>query len=65
MPGAVPLTATNALNRATLKYIHDLANKGIDAALSDDEHLMNGLNIKDGVVVNTLVKEALDELKHQ
>ena len=65
MPGAVPLTATNALNRATLKYIHDLANKGIDAALSDDEHLMNGLNIQDGVVVNTLVKEALDELKHQ
>ena len=65
MPGAGPLTATNALNRATLKYIHDLANKGIDAALSDDEHLMNGLIIEDGVVVNTLVKEALDELKHQ
>ena len=30
MPGAVPLTATEALNQATLSYIHELADKGID-----------------------------------
>ena len=59
MPGAVPLTATHALNKATLPYILDLANKGIDQALKDDEHLMNGLNIQDGRVVHPSVKEAL------
>ena len=32
MPGAVPLTASNALNRATISYIHELTNKGIDQA---------------------------------
>ena len=33
MPGAVPLTATQALNKVTLSYIKDLANKGIMKAL--------------------------------
>jgi alanine dehydrogenase len=37
----------------------DLANKGIDQALKDDEHLLNGLNIKNGEVVHPAVKEAL------
>ena len=59
MPGAVPLTATHALNKATLPFILDLANKGIDRALKEDEHLLNGLNIQDGVVVHPAVKEAL------
>ena len=31
MPGAVPLTATQALNKVTLSYIENLANKGIDS----------------------------------
>ena len=57
--GAVPLTATHALNKATLPFILDLANKGIDRALKEDEHLLNGLNIQDGVVVHPAVKEAL------
>ena len=59
MPGAVPLTATHALNKATLPFVLDLANKGIDEALKDDEHLLNGLNIKNGEVVHPAVKEAL------
>ena len=59
MPGAVPLTATHALNKATLPFILDLANKGIDQALKEDEHLLNGLNIQDGAVVHPAVKEAL------
>ena len=59
MPGAVPLTATHALNKATLPFVLDLANKGIDQALKDDEHLLNGLNIKNGEVVHPAVKEAL------
>ena len=59
MPGAVPLTATQALNEATLPYILELANKGIDKALYENKHLENGLNIKDSEVVHEGVKEAL------
>ena len=46
MPGAVPLTATEALNKATLPYILELANKGVEKALNENQHLQNGLNIK-------------------
>jgi alanine dehydrogenase len=59
MPGAVPLTATQALNKATLPYILELANRGIDIALAENEHLANGLNIKNSEVVHEAVKEAL------
>ena len=62
MPGAVPLTASNALNRATINYIHELTNKGIDRALSENQHLKNGLNIDKKDVPNKLVREALDSL---
>ena len=60
MPGAVPLTATLALNNATLPYVKALATQGIDAALNKDNHLFNGLNIKNGEAVNPAVKEALE-----
>jgi alanine dehydrogenase len=59
MPGAVPLTATNALNQATLPYILELANKGIDKALAENKHLMNGLNIQAGEIIHPAIKEAL------
>ena len=59
MPGAVPLTATQALNKSTLKYVEELANKGIDKALEDNKHLANGLNISQGEIVHPAVKEAL------
>ena len=60
MPGAVPLTATQALNKVTLSYIQDLANKGIENALNDDEHLRNGLNIQNGEITHPAVKDALN-----
>jgi alanine dehydrogenase len=59
MPGAVPLTATEALNKATLPYIIELANKGVEKALDENQHLHNGLNIKNSQVVHEGVKEAL------
>ena len=59
MPGAVPLTATEALNKATLSYVLELANKGIEIALSENIHLANGLNIKNGEIVHDAVREAL------
>ena len=59
MPGAVPLTATRALNKATLPFIMELANKGISAALNENKHLMNGLNIMGGKIVHPAIAEAL------
>ena len=60
MPGAVPLTATNTLNQATLPFIKELANKGIIEALNSNKHLMNGLNIQDGQIIHPAIKEALE-----
>jgi alanine dehydrogenase len=59
MPGAVPLSATSALNKATLPFIKELANKGINQALSENNHLMNGLNIQNGEIIHSAIKEAL------
>ena len=59
MPGAVPLTATEALNQATLSYIHELADKGINQALEQNTHLANGLNIQNGKVIHPAIKEVM------
>ncbi len=47
MPGSVPRTATEALNNATLPYVLEIANKGIDEALKNSE-IKKGLNIQNG-----------------
>ena len=60
MPGAVPLTATEALNKVSLSYVEKLANNGVQNAIDSDEHLRNGLNILDGSIVHPGVKEALE-----
>ena len=60
MPGAVPLTASNALNKATLPFIQEIAEKGITRALNENEYLFNGLNIQNGKVIHPGVKESLE-----
>ena len=59
MPGAVPRTSTVALNNATLPYIVSIANKGYKAALLEDPHLLNGLNVYKGKVTCRSVAESL------
>jgi len=44
MPGAVPRTSTFALTNATLPYALDLANKGFERAIKDDQGLCEGVN---------------------
>ena len=44
MPGAVPRTSTFALTNATLPYALDLANKGFEGAIKDDQGLREGVN---------------------
>lgn len=59
IPGAVPKTASEALNNATLPYIRELANKGVQAALSENKHLRNGLNVCKGKVTRPEVAKDL------
>lgn len=61
MPGAVPWTATQALNNSTLPYVLKLANEGLNA-LDQDASLAKGLNVKNGLLVHPGVQEAFPDL---
>ncbi|MEL4897444.1 alanine dehydrogenase [Crocosphaera sp. Alani8] len=61
MPGAVPWTATQALNNSTLPYVLKLANEGLDG-LEKDASLAKGVNVKDGVLVHPAVQEVFEDL---
>ena len=58
MPGAVARTSTIALNNATLPFALALADKGHRAALAENPHLKNGLNVAGGKVTYKAVAEA-------
>jgi len=60
MPGAVSLTSTLALTATTLRHGLAIANKGLEKALSEDKHLLNGLNTYDGKLTNEAVSKSLD-----
>lgn len=61
MPGAVPLTSTSALNHETLPFILSLADKGVQAALLDDPHLAEGLQIYRGQITYKPVAELTNQ----
>ena len=61
MPGAVPWSATQALNHSTLPYILKLANEGIQA-LDKDEALAKGLNVQNQRLIHPGVKEVFADL---
>ena len=58
MPGAVPLTSSEALNNATLPYGLKLAAGGY-AAIQADPGLRAGLNVHEGRIVNETVAKSL------
>jgi alanine dehydrogenase len=60
MPGAVPRTSTFALNNATLPFTLALADRGWRAAMIDDCHLREGMNVCRGEVTHKAVAEARD-----
>ena len=60
MPGAVPMTSTEALTNATIGYAIELANKGWKKACLDNEPLKKGLNIINGEIVYKAVADAFD-----
>jgi len=57
MPGGVPRTSTIALNTATLPHLVKIANNGYAKALSDDKHLLAGLNVCKGQVTYKAVAD--------
>lgn len=59
MPGAVPRTSTLALTNVTLPYALELANKGFEQAVRDNNGLLTGLNIYKGQVTNQAVATSL------
>ncbi|MCC7366524.1 MAG: alanine dehydrogenase [Dehalococcoidia bacterium] len=51
MPGAVPQTSTQALTSATLPYVEELADRGVEAALRADPALAAALSTWDGALI--------------
>ncbi len=59
MPGAVPMTATQALTNATLPYAIALADEGVGEAIRRDPGLRMGVNVAAGQVTHPAVAEGV------
>lgn len=59
MPGAVPITSTYALTNATLPYVVELAQNGVQETLDASPELRMGLNVQAGEITHPAVAEAL------
>lgn len=61
MPGAVPWTATQALNNSTLPYVLKLANQGM-AGLEFNPALAKGVNVQSHRIVHPAVQSVFPDL---
>ncbi|MBD1822171.1 alanine dehydrogenase [Cyanobacteria bacterium FACHB-DQ100] len=61
MPGAVPWSATQALNNSTLPYVIKLANNGM-TALDHDSALAKGLNVQNHHLLHPAIQEVFPDL---
>ena len=59
MPGAVPITSTQALTNATMPYAVALADYGVEEAISRDPGLRPGVNVAAGRVTHPAVAEGV------
>src|SRR4051794_35775652 len=59
MPGAVPITSTYALTNATLPYVLEIAQHGVDAAIGRNPGLRTGVNVANGRVTHPAVAQAV------
>ena len=59
MPGAVPITSTQALTNATLPYAIALADHGVADAIRRDPGLRPGVNVAAGQVTHPAVAEGV------
>jgi alanine dehydrogenase len=61
MPGAVPVTSTNALANSTMPYVLALADKGVAGATRADPGLRLGVNVAGGVPTHPAVARSVGE----
>jgi alanine dehydrogenase len=61
MPGAVPWTATQALNNSTLPYVLKLAKSGL-GVIETDAELAMGVNVRDGALIHPAVRSMFPQL---
>jgi alanine dehydrogenase len=61
MPGAVPITATQALANATLPYVLAIADRGLSAAIAADPGLRLGVNVAAGAITHPAVAAGVGE----
>ncbi len=64
MPAAVSRTSTHALCNATLPYLLQLADLGVDAFLGQSPGHRESLNLRAGAIVSQDVAEAFEDLPH-
>lgn len=62
LPGAVPRTSAFALNNATLPFIIEIADKGYRQACLDNQHLLAGLNVCNGMITHASVAKAVNQI---
>ena len=60
IPGAVPHTSTYGLTNATLPYVLQLADLGVEGAVTANGAIRSGLNVAKGEVVHPAVAESLE-----
>ena len=60
IPGAVPVTSTNALNNVTLPYILEIANKGWKKACQENKGLQKGLSIYRGSIIYPAIADTFN-----
>lgn len=60
MPGATPRTATIALAKGNISYLLDIANKGVVAAIKEDETLASGASLYQGSIVSKALGESIE-----
>ena len=62
MPGGVPQTSTKALTNATLPYLLQLANQGVEQAVASNPALAKGVNTRGGRIAYSGVASAFTDL---
>ncbi|RED65435.1 alanine dehydrogenase [Cohnella phaseoli] len=62
MPGAVPRTSTLALTNVTVPYALQIAGKGLNRAISDNDSLKQGVNVANGQITSEAVARDLGEV---
>ncbi|WP_018659491.1 alanine dehydrogenase [Allofustis seminis] len=60
IPGAVPRTSTVALTNATMPFVKQVANQGLEKAFLRNKYIIRGMNTYKGLVTNQAVAQAHD-----